>query len=257
MIIAHLAYDTHSLLACCLTCSSWYIAAAPYLHHTLITPTFRCGPKLWWPDSFQDMHELGLFPLVKRLQIQGTGYKRDRGTTFSPEQFDHHILHQFSSLTNIRELGINDLDIPGFMPEIRRYFNHFLPTVRSLSLVKPRGSCRQIIFFIGLFQHLEDLTLYGIFLESRGGSLDDAMLFPSSIPPLRGRLEVQYCKGVGVLEDMISLFGGIRFCHLHLMEADGVQLLLNACAKTLETLGFSPWGYGEGSERVSLKECGL
>jgi hypothetical protein len=65
--------------------------------------------------------------------------------------FDGHILRQFSSLTNVQELILNDLDIPGFMPQIQRYFNHFLPTVRSLALLEPKGPRRQIIFFIGLF----------------------------------------------------------------------------------------------------------
>jgi hypothetical protein len=40
----------------------------------------------------------------------------------------------------------------------------------------------------------------------------------------------------GLLKDMIDLFGGIRFRYINLCEADGMQLLLDACANTLETL---------------------
>ena len=58
-------------------------------------------------------------------------------------------------------------------------------------------------------------------------------------------------KSVGILEDMISLFGGIQFHHMDLKGIYGVQLLLEACVETLETLRFCPSDpYGE---RVSLE----
>ena len=36
MVIAHLIYDTPSLLACSLTCYAWYIPAVPHIHHTVV-----------------------------------------------------------------------------------------------------------------------------------------------------------------------------------------------------------------------------
>ena len=48
--------------------------------------------------------------------------------------------------------------------------------------------------------------------------MDDPMLVPSFIPPLRGRLRMQYFKSFGILEDMIGWFGGIRFHHMDLMR---------------------------------------
>ena len=39
-IIAYYIYNTHTLLACSLTCYSWYIAAVRYLHHSLTTDNF-------------------------------------------------------------------------------------------------------------------------------------------------------------------------------------------------------------------------
>ena len=38
MIIAHLIYDTRSLLACSLTCYSWYIATVPHLSKRIRVP---------------------------------------------------------------------------------------------------------------------------------------------------------------------------------------------------------------------------
>ena len=50
---------------------------------------------------------------------------------------------------------------------------------------------------------------------------------------------------VGLLKDMIVLFGGIRFRHMDLYKVDGVSLLLGACAETLETLRLYPTDHGE------------
>jgi len=142
-------------------------------------------------------------------------------------------------LTNDQELGTDDLDIPNLMPRIWRHFGHFLPTLRSLSLRNPKGFCRQIVFFIGLFQHLENLTLFDGVLDGVG-PVDDLELTLPFTPPLRGRLTAVSSTRVDILKDMIDLFGGIRFRYMDIRYANGMQLLLNACAGTLETLRFDP-----------------
>ena len=43
-----------------------------------------------------------------------------------------------------------------------------------------------------------------------------------------------------MLKDMIDLFGGIRFRHVDICHVDGTRLLLDAFAKTLETLRLYP-----------------
>ena len=257
IIIVYLIFDTSSLLACSLTCRSWYIAAVPHLHHTLITPVYygRGDEKRWWPDSFRSMHELGLFPLIKRFQVPGSDEKLSGPRTFSPTQFDHRILRQYLSLVNVQELGIDYLDIPSFMLNIRRYFGHFAPTVRSLALREPKGSRRQIVFFIGLFQHLEDLKLLYTWIRFRKEPADDLTLVPSFAPPLRGRLTMTCFTRVGILEDMIELFGGIRFHYMDLFCVRGMRLLLDACTETLETLRLYP--HDPHSERLSLKDVGI
>jgi len=97
--------------------------------------------------------------------------------------------------------------------------------------------CRwQILYFIGLFQHLEDLKLF-FARRSRSleGQVDDPTLIPPFAPPLQGRLEMLFVERA-VLEDMINLFRGIRFHYMDLFHVDGMPLLLEACARTLETL---------------------
>jgi len=45
---------------------------------------------------------------------------------------------------------------------------------------------------------------------------------------------------VEFLKDMIDLFGGLRFCYMDLCNVDGMRLLLDACANTLEKLRLHP-----------------
>ena len=74
MVIGHLFYDTRSLLACSLTCYSWYIASVPLLHYTLLTrpctPLFMFAPKREWPKPLRNASRFGLLPFVKKLHIR-------------------------------------------------------------------------------------------------------------------------------------------------------------------------------------------
>jgi len=54
-----------------------------------------------------------------------------------------------------------------------------------------------------------------------------------------------YFTRVGLLEDMVHLFGGIRFRHMDLYKVDRMRLLLDACSRTLETLRLYPTCQGE------------
>jgi hypothetical protein len=251
MVIAHLIHDERSLLACSLTCYSWYIASVPHLYHTLVTPLWQWPGefKPGWPEQLRSMHKLGLLPLVKKYHIRQADRRYYLG--FSPKRFNYRTLCHFWALTNVQELGIDFLDIPSFIPSIRRHFKHLFPSVRSLSLRAPKGSHRQVIYFIGQFQHLEDLKLRCGICNFEDEPADNAILIPPFTPPLRGRLTVVGLKKVGLLKEMIDIFGGIRFCYLEIYDVGEMRLLLDACAKTLETL----WLYSTDpqGEQLSLR----
>ena len=244
MIVSHLIYDTPSLLACSMTCYSWYIAAVPHLHHSLTTdnygrplPDRRC----LWPRPLQKSHEFGLLPLIKRLRIRLDDYDE-----FTPAWLGRRTLHYFSVLANLQELGIDHLQASAFVPDIRRCFGHFSPTLRFLALKEPKGSCRQILYFIGLFPNLQDLKLNYRLPTVEEESTAGAMLTPLSIPPLRGRLTLTCFAREKLVKEMIALFGGLRFRYLDLFRVECVRLLLDACAETLETLRLYPTDpYGE------------
>ena len=238
IIFGHLIYDTRSLLACSLTCYSWYIASFLHLHHTFVTRPGSCfkNPELAWPKPLQKASKLGLLPFVKKVLVKNTIPSRK---AFSRKRFNPRVLCQFSALTNVRELELSYLDVPSFMPCIQRFFGHFTPTVRSLTLVSPIASRRQIVFFIGLFQHLDDLVFRGEPGSQWGELPDDCTLIPPFAPPLQGRLEVS-CVGAQLLKDMDHLLGGIRFRDIAIFNVAGTRFLLSACAKTLETLQLHP-----------------
>jgi hypothetical protein len=59
---------------------------------------------------------------------------------------------------------------------------------------------------------------------------------------------------------MIGLFGRIRFRHMEFLKVEEIQLLLDACAETLETLRFEmcdPQGEGVSLEGVQVTTNGL
>ena len=232
------------------TCYSWYIAAVAHLHHTLTIPIEnythpRSIPQeKVWPRPLVHLHKLGLLPFVKKLHICHETHYAAMSRYF-PNKFHRHTLHQLSALTGLQELGIDSLNISKFIPRLKRHFGHFLPTLRSLALRQPNGSRRQIIYFVGIFQHLEDLKLIfspGHPPKFQEEPADEPTLAPHFTPPLRGRLTMRFSEEVELLNDMISLFDGLRFHYMDLIHVDGMWRLLDACAGTLETL----WLYQRG-----------
>ena len=183
------------------------------------------------------MWRLGLLPLVKELRIHGGDYS---SSSREPGFLEVYIIRPFFSLTSIQKLEIERLDIPVFTPCIQWFGVHFLPTLRSLTLREPKGSRRQIMYFVGLFQNLEDLELVYEIDGFLVDEVDDLTLTPPSTPPLRGRLRVKHFTRANVLKDMIDLVGGFRFGHMDLFDVGEVGLLLHACAKTLKSVVLDP-----------------
>jgi len=250
MVISCFTYDKRSLLACSMTCYSWYMIAVSYLHHSLTTddelPWRGLTTRYFnWPRPLKKPYELGLLPFVKRFRIRLDRSSR-RYTGFTSDRLGRRTLRYLSALTNLQELGIDFLQIPSFMPNIQLCFGHFSPTLRFLALRNPCGSCRQVLYFIGLFPNLQDLKLCYDSSRDERESAADATLVPLSIPPLRGWLTLTFFTRENLVKDMIYLFGGLRFHCMDLFRVKCVRLLLDACTDTLETLRLYPTDpYGE------------
>ena len=238
-IISYFFDDKRTLLACSLTCRPWYIATLPYLHHSLTTDDdsiIQKDKKQWWPEPLKRVHELNLHPFVKRLRIR----MRRRNPSFTPERLGGYNMGYFYSLKNLRELGVDDLQVDKFMPYPQRFFGHLSPTLQLLALRRPRGSSRQIVYFIGLFPHLQDLKLHYTVLENEEENLADTTLVPLCSPPLRGRLTLTMFTREQIVKDMITVFGGLQFHQMDLFGVKCLPLLMEECAGTLETLRLYP-----------------
>jgi len=99
-----------------------------------------------------------------------------------------HILLPLFRLININQPRVDHLDIPSFLPWIQWCPSRFFPTLRGLALKEPKGSRREIMYFIGLFQHLQDLKLVYNWTDHRKEPVGDLTLIPPFVPPLRGLL---------------------------------------------------------------------
>ena len=222
-------YDIWTLRSCSTACQMMYYAALPRLYYSHETLVMKGSERrIAWPQPLKRSHKLGLLPLVKQFSIlHGI-------CTFGPEQLNGDNLRYFSALKNLRELSMCRFELAKFMPNVQPYFNHFVPTLQSLSLTEPRGSTRQILYFIGLFPNLQDFELYS-FASTEKATTADLALIPPSIPPLNGWLAFRLIQRDRFIDEMIALYGGLHFCHVYLDWMSWRQVL-GACAETLKTL---------------------
>ena len=105
---------------------------------------------------------------------------------------------------NVQELQLVHFNISICMPYIQECFGHFAPAVQKLDLLTPKGSCCQIVYFIGLFPNLQDLTLrYPMHPEEEGGVLDSTLI-PHFKPPLHGSFTLSGNEGEALVREMIK-----------------------------------------------------
>jgi len=240
MIIAHLIYDLRALKACSLTCYSWYIAAVPHLHHTIIFRETNIGIAHVELKPLSKLHELGILPLVREIRVRQSNRPRP---WFTPQAFSRRDLRYFSAFTNVRKLKLERLDISSFIPEVERYFGQFSTTLRSIALFAPLCTPRQLSYFLTLFSNLDDVEIRGFYPPPfpPRDTTPDTELVPISAPKLRGMLIVSSFREVETWKDLIASCNGLRFYYMDLRSVAGcAPILLKACSETLDTLRFSP-----------------
>jgi hypothetical protein len=199
MIITDLAYDLDALNACSLTCRSWYIAAIPHLHHTLTlidATSIITRSKL---NPLSQLHQLGLMPLIKEIRV----YQR-YGSWLAPQAFSPGDSSYFSAFTNVQTLRLQRLEIPPFIPGIERYFGHFSPTLRSIMLLRPTCTPRQLSYFLSLFPNLDNIAIWATPTLSPNTTIPDTELVPLSTPRLQGRLMLREFDSVETLTSLIA-----------------------------------------------------
>ena len=151
-------YDPKTLRWFSLTCPSWNFPPSSRLDHYSLKIELqgRCERKEWY-KPLRRSYELGLLPFIKQFSVvpSPSGYI----TEFTPEYLSGRSLRYFSALKNLRELRIDGLQLPSFIPHIEKRFGHFAPTLQTLVLNELKASCRQILYSIGHFRELQNLGL--------------------------------------------------------------------------------------------------
>ena len=234
MIIAHLIRHRNTLEACSLACRSWYTVAAPHLHHTLTLMGNNPGVDRSRLEPLSKLLELGLVPLVREIRV-----KQRFGSVpwFVPLVFNRSDLGYFSAFANVHTLNIENMQIYRFMPGIERYFEHFSPTLRSITLSELYCAPRQLARFLSLFSNLDDVEIRNTHRYMPNATVPDPKPVPSSPPKLRGRLTLHHSSWAETWTHLITLSDGLRFRHMDLLNVGRCgPVLLEVCAETLETL---------------------
>jgi len=104
-----------------------------------------------------------LLPFVKRLRILQAP-PLSINPRFLLKIFNTKNLAHFSALTNVRELGIDDLDLDRFAPQVQLYLGHFAPTLRYLALRTPRGTRQQPLYRVGVINRSSACLTIGAFV---------------------------------------------------------------------------------------------
>ena len=182
------------------------------------------------------LHELGLLPLVKKVHFRNGMYQ---SPWVVPETFDSETFRYFSILSNVQDLIITNLDLSKFTSSIGNYFGHFSPTLTSITLLFLGGRPRQLLDLLKLFPKLDDVKIvrYAGTTEADDPPDTQSTQIRGS---LRGKLTLNGFWDQKLLEEIIASFGGMRFISVDLDDVVGAQLLLDACAETLQTLRFHP-----------------
>lgn len=252
MILAHHTRDLVTLKACSLTCRSWYIVTVRYLHHTLILRWNGPGIDRGGLKPLFELRGLGLAPFIKEIRVKQT-VLWDGGPWFVPQTFRRRDLRNLSAFTNVHTLRFQGLEIYRFIPGIEYYFGHLSQTVRSIALHGPRCTPQQLSHFLSFFPNLDDIEIWWIITEVPNATAPDTEPVPFSPPKLQGQLTLCGFRWVETWTQLIASCGGLRFRYMHLRDVAGcAPVLLEACAKTLETLRFNATDSGTTGKWFSI-----
>jgi hypothetical protein len=255
MIIAHIAHDLDALKACSSTCRSWYIAAVPHIHRTLTltdgtrsitdgTHSITDGTRSITDGTrsithrelkpLSQLHQLGLVPLIKEIRVY-----QQRGNWLAPQAFSPGDLTHFSAFPNVQSLRLQYLENSHFIPGIEHYFGHLSSTLRSIALLEPTCTPRQLSYFLSLFPNLDNIAIWHTPTLPPTLTIPDTELVPLSTPRLQGRLMLRQFDSAETWICLVALCGDLRFRYMNLCMVGGcAPVLFKACAETLETLRF-------------------
>jgi len=245
--------DVEALKSCSLTGKALSCSAKPFLHRTLhLTRRVEAPQKyiVLGRSELEGLPTLGERGLLQHTRHLSIGILHPDGDPWLfVRNLDPHIQH-LRTLTNLTSLKVHCLDVCSFNPKEGEYFRASFGTLQSLELVYPRGGHRHIIYFACQFPNLRDLKLT-IRIIAYLHSMDDPdpHIYVKNSPPLDGTPDLQWGVNGGfdsnpmdahlILGGFVALSSRLKFRTLKLSTectSDNLQLLVNACAPTLECI---------------------
>ena len=205
-------------------------------------------PKPTVPGSWNEfpglsiLGERGLLQYTRHLSIT---FPRDPEFAYGLEPNIQHL----RTITNLWILEAHWLDTFSFIPKMGECFGSFLGTLQSLKLAFARGQNKRILYFVCLFPNLRDLEIYSVHGYINSMRNDGPCFDIKTSPPLDCTFDLQWnvaserdSMGAHLfLSDLVALPSGLKFRTLKLSEctSNNLQLLVNACAPTLECMEFT------------------
>lgn len=127
------------------------------------------------------------------------------------------MLDIFSKLKNLRELRLDNFEIPKVAENARNY-TQFPTTLQTLVLVRPVATHQQVLYFIGLFPNLRDFGLVD-YDPIENGQWIAAPYYPF-VPPLDGWLAFKGGKPGYFIRTLLYLHQKFRFSGVDFATSD-------------------------------------
>jgi len=247
--------DMKALKSCSLTGKALSCSAKPFIHQTLhLGP--RSSDSIWyiWSNSLNHRYEFkGLRVLGERGLLQHIRHLLIHFPNDPSVKFVHGLdpnIHHLHTLTNVRSLRTYWMNIPLCITKVEEYFGAFLGSLQSLELNCLRGD-DNILYFVCQFPNLRNLTI-DLFPDYSNSECNDGSRFDiKTSPPFDGTLDLRLGMSAGfendskraqlILRNLVTLPSGLKFRTLKLSwcTGDNLQLLIDACAPTLECVEFT------------------
>ena len=245
-ILGYLSDDLPSLKTSSLTCKVMLCSARPLIRSWLyLTPTQNRKPKGRFIKSLLKRSKEGsdgfdrLITADRQGLLQHTRHLviKTSGLSLIPQSIQPYIPH-LRSITKLRTLVIDGLDVSAFMPVFNDCLGMFTHSLRSLDIKHIWDSDRELLSFISRFPLLEDLSIrYCYALYFFLGPLPPML---RTSPPFRGRLNLSLIMDSQTLcEAMAQLPGGLHFTSLELKGCGKPGAILTACQLTLRSVTYT------------------
>ncbi|KAF9781756.1 hypothetical protein BJ322DRAFT_1111680 [Thelephora terrestris] len=237
--------DVSALQACSLTCKAMFVSTRHLIHQTLcLTPrknekilTRKEKHRFWGPRPpdvklrlLSYMGEHDFLQYTRRVHIRGF-------SAFNSEVLLPHLRH-FQSLDRVHTLVIENY-YPSSRPDLPRIcFDHFYPTLTSLTLTSPFDHYRALLRFALLFPQLENLAFEWLKNDEWYPLSATAPPIVDKFPPLCGNLRLAFPRSAQWPRALIrEIQNGINFRSIELESEylwDHGHFLLGPCSRSLE-----------------------